>query len=128
MAKKKKESYEDAVVKSKVLLKNLDIQINDNHGKIAMLEEIRDKIKNSYKNSPKKRNEKLVDEENLDKEEEELDEDAKDYERRLEDIFTESSRITEALKGIKNDQETNFYDYLKQISKSMVHQKGLKKI
>lgn len=128
MAKKKKESYEDAVVKSKVLLKNLDIQINDNHGKIAMLEEIRDKIKNSYKNSPKKRNEKLVDEENLDNEEEELDEDAKDYERRLEDIFTESSRITEALKGIKNDQETNFYDYLKQISKSMVHQKGLKKI
>jgi DNA repair exonuclease SbcCD ATPase subunit len=123
IAKKKYETYIESISKSKKVIFGFEAEMNDNHGKIVMLEEVRSRI---MKNSNFTQQNKEVEEEIQD--EEEVGDDVQGYENNLNEISDEIARITEELKQIKNEQENNFYEYLKEVSKSLVHQKALKKM
>ena len=118
IAKKRSETYKDTIEASKKIIAGLEVEKNDNHGKIVMLEEIKSKIIRSSAISPQKERKQpegkkegdIADGKNLDQYKEETD------------------RIIEALKSIKNEQESDFYVYLKNIAKSLLHQKNMKMV
>jgi hypothetical protein len=115
IANKRLQTYGENIAKSNKNIVSLEAEKNDNHGKIVMLEEIKARIiraTSSIITSPVKNKDKAAEgkEENID----------------MEHYKDESQRIIEELKKIKNDQETEFYVYLKNIAKSLLHQKNLK--
>jgi len=113
IAKKRLETYAENIAKSNKTIVSLEAEKNDNHGKIVMLEEIKTRIVRvtSSLTSPIKKDKAVeVHEENID----------------MDHYKDESQRIIEELKKIKNDQETEFYVYLKNIAKSLLHQKNMK--
>ncbi len=82
-----------------------------------MLEEIKSKIIRSSGMSPQK--ERKPENKNV-------DHDKADKGKSLDEYKEETDRIIEALKSIKNEQESDFYVYLKNIAKSLLHQKNMK--
>lgn len=117
IAKKRSETYKDNIEASKKVIVGLEDEKNDNHGKIVMLEEIKSKIIRSSGMSPQK--ERKPENKNV-------DHDKADKGKSLDEYKEETDRIIEALKSIKNEQESDFYVYLKNIAKSLLHQKNMK--
>lgn len=118
IANRKLTSYNDTITKSKANISKLEAEKNDNHGKIIILEEVRNKIMNSHKIVNSSEKEEVVPEGSVDMNEILL---------KINQFNSQSNEIIESLKTMKNSQEENFYAYLKNVANSLIHQRVLKK-
>lgn len=117
IASKKLIGYNEIINKSKANIVKLEAERNDNHGKIIILEEVKSKILNFQKTLPEKT------EVRSQGDPKEVDE----ILQKINHFNTQSNEIIESLKTMKNNQEENFYSYLKDVANSLIHQKLLKK-
>ena len=144
IGKQKLEMYNDLISKAKNSISNYEAEKNDNHGKIVMLEEIREKVLKNSGHSPLVKNDNIED--SLDNENNNYDLNDNNYnhnnndevnyeneklynqiEENLNKFTEETSNITEFLKNIKEQQEDKFYGFIKDISDVLLHQNALKK-
>jgi hypothetical protein len=122
IAKKRKITYEELIEKSNKRIEGFEAEKNDNKGKIYLLNEMKIKIsKGSASISRPERPDKasIVRKDSL----EEVD--GGEVKKELDELKDESQRIMEELKRIKNEQENEFYVYLKNIAKVLLHQKNM---
>lgn len=118
IANRKLVSYNDTITKSKSNISKLEAEKNDNHGKIIILEEVRNKIMNSHKIVSGDKEEIIAPVGSVDMDE---------ILQKINQFNSQSNEIIENLKTMKNSQEENFYAYLKNVANSLIHQRILKK-
>lgn len=119
IAKKRKTTYEENIEKSNKKIEGFEAEKNDNKGKINLLEEMKRKI---LKNSSIQKPSQKV---NIEREDSLEEVDGGELKKELDGLKDESQRIMEELKRIKNEQENEFYVYLKNIAKVLLHQKNM---
>ena len=123
IAKKRKANYEESIEKSNKKIEGFEAEKNDNKGKINLLEEMKKKIlKNSNLQRPAAHS---AERENVEREDSLEEVDGGELKKELDGLKDESQRIMEELKRIKNEQENEFYVYLKNIAKVLLHQKNM---
>jgi hypothetical protein len=119
IARKRKATYEENIEKSNKKIEGFEAEKNDNKGKINLLEEMKRKI---LKNSSIQKPSQKV---NIEREDSLEEVDGGELKKELDGLKDESQRIMEELKRIKNEQENEFYVYLKNIAKVLLHQKNM---
>lgn len=119
IARKRKATYEENIEKSNRKIEGFEAEKNDNKGKINLLEEMKKKI---LKNSSIQKPSQKV---NIEREDSLEEVDGGELKKELDGLKDESQRIMEELKRIKNEQENEFYVYLKNIAKVLLHQKNM---
>lgn len=119
IARKRKTTYEENIEKSNKKIEGFEAEKNDNKGKINLLEEMKRKI---LKNSSIQKPSQKV---NIEREDSLEEVDGGELKKELDGLKDESQRIMEELKRIKNEQENEFYVYLKNIAKVLLHQKNM---